>query len=225
MIKYKGVSVGEVSKVSPNFKQSNVYIQARIYPEYVNQIAISGSHFWVVKPSISLSGAENLDTLLGSYIQVTPGNGKTKTQFLLTDQSQGDKLTTYTLESITRGSVKVGTPILFREMEVGEVTDVRLGDLSDRVIFTIGINPDFSYLVRQNTVFWNVSGVNMSIGLSGAKVQAGTVDSILRGGIAFSSPDDEELQPQAKEKKSYLLYKTAEEDWPLWNAAIPNPNK
>ncbi|MGR6834059.1 MlaD family protein [Aliivibrio wodanis] len=225
LIKYKGVSVGEVSKVSPNFKQSNVYIQARIYPEYVNQIAISGSHFWVVKPSISLSGAENLDTLLGSYIQVIPGNGKTKTQFLLTDQSQGDKLTTYTLESITRGSVKVGTPILFREMEVGEVTDVRLGDLSDRVIFTIGINPDFSYLVRQNTVFWNVSGVNMSIGLSGAKVQAGTVDSILRGGIAFSTPDDEELQPQAKENKSYLLYKTAEEDWPLWNAAIPNPNK
>ena len=65
----------------------------------------------------------------------------------------------------------------------------------------------------------------MSIGLSGAKVQAGTVDSILRGGIAFSTPDDEELKPQAKENKSYLLYKAAEEDWPLWNAAIPNPNK
>ncbi|GGK29190.1 MlaD family protein [Aliivibrio fischeri] len=224
-IKYKGVSVGEVSKITPNFSSDNVYVQARIYPEYVDQIAVAGSHFWVVEPSISLAGAENLDTLLGSYIQVTPGSGKTKTQFTLSDQPQGDQFISYTLEALSRGSVKVGTPILFREIEVGEVTDVRLGDLSDRIIITIGIHSEFAYLVRENSVFWNVSGVNMSIGLSGAKVQAGTVDSILRGGIAFSTPDDETLKPQAKAHKSYLLHKTAEEDWALWNAAIPNPNK
>ncbi|OCH05314.1 MlaD family protein [Aliivibrio fischeri] len=224
-IKYKGVSVGEVSKITPNFSSDNVYVQARIYPEYVDQIAVAGSHFWVVEPSISLAGAENLDTLLGSYIQVTPGSGKAKTQFTLSDQPQGDQFISYTLEALSRGSVKVGTPILFREIEVGEVTDVRLGDLSDRIIITIGIHSEFAYLVRENSVFWNVSGVNMSIGLSGAKVQAGTVDSILRGGIAFSTPDDETLKPQAKAHKSYLLHKTAEEDWALWNAAIPNPNK
>ncbi|MUL02718.1 MCE family protein [Aliivibrio fischeri] len=224
-IKYKGVSVGEVSKITPNFSSDNVYVQARIYPEYVDQIAVAGSHFWVVEPSISLAGAENLDTLLGSYIQVTPGSGKAKTQFTLSDQPQGDQFISYTLEALSRGSVKVGTPILFREIEVGEVTDVRLGDLSDRIIITIGIHSEFAYLVRENSVFWNVSGVNMSIGLSGAKVQAGTVDSILRGGIAFSTPDDETLKPQAKANKSYLLHKTAEEDWALWNAAIPNPNK
>ncbi len=224
-IKYKGVSVGEVSKITPNFSSDNVYVQARIYPEYVDQIAVAGSHFWVVEPSISLAGAENLDTLLGSYIQVTPGLGKAKTQFTLSDQPQGDQFISYTLEALSRGSVKVGTPILFREIEVGEVTDVRLGDLSDRIIITIGIHSEFAYLVRENSVFWNVSGVNMSIGLSGAKVQAGTVDSILRGGIAFSTPDDETLKPQAKAHKSYLLHKTAEEDWALWNAAIPNPNK
>ncbi|TGA72254.1 MCE family protein [Aliivibrio fischeri] len=224
-IKYKGVSVGEVSKITPNFSSDNVYVQARIYPEYVDQIAVAGSHFWVVEPSISLAGAENLDTLLGSYIQVTPGSGKAKTQFTLSDQPQGDQFISYTLEALSRGSVKVGTPILFREIEVGEVTDVRLGDLSDRIIITIGIHSEFAYLVRENSVFWNVSGVNMSIGLSGAKVQAGTVDSILRGGIAFSTPDDETLKPQAKAHKSYLLHKTVEEDWALWNAAIPNPNK
>ncbi|MBP3141837.1 MlaD family protein [Aliivibrio fischeri] len=224
-IKYKGVSVGEVSKITPNFSSDNVYVQARIYPEYVDQIAVAGSHFWVIEPSISLAGAENLDTLLGSYIQVTPGSGKAKTQFTLSDQPQGDQFISYTLEALSRGSVKVGTPILFREIEVGEVTDVRLGDLSDRIIITIGIHSEFAYLVRENSVFWNVSGVNMSIGLSGAKVQAGTVDSILRGGIAFSTPDDETLKPQAKAHKSYLLHKTAEEDWALWNAAIPNPNK
>lgn len=225
LIKYRGVAVGEISKISPNFKKNNVNIQARVYPEYIDQIAVSNSHFWIVKPSIGLSGAENLDTLLGSYIQVTPGSGNSKTQFVLSEQPQGNTLITYTLESMTRGSVKVGTPLLFREMEVGEVIDVRLGDLSDRVIFTIGIEPDFSYLIRDNTMFWNVSGVNMSIGLSGAKVQAGTVDSILRGGIAFATPDDTALMPQAKANKSYLLHKVPEEDWVLWNAAIPNPNK
>lgn len=225
LIKYRGVAVGEISKISPNFKKNNVNIQARVYPEYIDQVAVSNSHFWIVKPSIGLSGAKNLDTLLGSYIQVTPGSGNIKTQFVLSEQPQENTLTTYTLESMTRGSVKVGTPLLFREMEVGEVINVRLGDLSDRIIFTIGIEPDFSYLIRENTKFWNVSGVNMSIGLSGAKVQAGTVDSILRGGIAFATPDDTALMPQAKANKSYLLHKAPEEDWVLWNAAIPNPNK
>ncbi|MFA0070508.1 MlaD family protein, partial [Vibrio breoganii] len=92
----------------------------------------------------------------------------------------------FQLQSETRGSVSEGTPILFRELEIGSVIDVQLGEFADRIISTIQIEPDYAYLIRANTVFWNVSGVDVSIGLSGANIKAGTVDSLLRGGITFS---------------------------------------
>ncbi len=47
----------------------------------------------------------------------------------------------FTLQSEQRGSVQVGTPVLYRQMEVGRVTDVRLGEFADRVVSTIKIKP------------------------------------------------------------------------------------
>jgi paraquat-inducible protein B len=109
-------------------------------------------------------------------------------------------------------------------MDVGRVTRVQLGNLADRVISTIEIEPEYSYLIRQNSVFWNVSGVDVSIGLSGADIKAGTFDSIVRGGITFSTPEQKQLMPAAKAGQSFYLYPRAEEGWKQWRTAIPQPN-
>lgn len=77
--------------------------------------------------------------------------------------------------------------------------DVRLGEFADRVITTIRIAPQYTYLLRQNSVFWNVSGLDMSIGITGANVKAGTFDSMLRGGITFATPEQKQLTPAAPE--------------------------
>jgi len=42
-------------------------------------------------------------------------------------------------------------------MEVGSVTDVQLGKFADRVVFSIEIQNEYAYLVRQNSLFWNAS--------------------------------------------------------------------
>ncbi|WP_045495282.1 MlaD family protein, partial [Vibrio hyugaensis] len=120
-------------------------------------------------------------------------------------------------------SVQVGTPILYRQMEVGQVTDVHLGEFADRVITQIEIQPEYAYLVRQNSVFWNVSGVDVSIGLGGANIKAGTIDSLVRGGIAFSTPEQSQIPPAAKKGHSFYLYPQAEESWLEWRTAIPKP--
>lgn len=54
---------------------------------------------------------------------------------------------------------------------MGRVTDVELGTFADRVISTIQIDPHYAYLVRSNSVFWNVSGLDVQIGLSGANIK------------------------------------------------------
>ncbi|MEZ8151538.1 MlaD family protein [Vibrio splendidus] len=222
-IKYQGVTVGEVTLVIPNFNKGGIEITARILPEYVDKIAVANSHFWLAEPEIGLNGIKNVSALLSKHINVDPGNGDRSTKFELSKGPVQPEGKIFQLQSETRGSVSEGTPILFRELEIGSVIDVQLGEFADRIISTIQIEPDYAYLIRANTVFWNVSGVDVSIGLSGANIKAGTVDSLLRGGITFSTPPTSELQPVASEDQSFYLYPQAEDEWKSWRTAIPRP--
>lgn len=222
-INYNGVKVGEVTLVVPNFKRKGVEIKARILPEYTDTIAVEGSYFWLPKAEVGLRGVKNIQNLLSQSISVSPGQGSTKSQFTLYANKQAAKGIEFTLQSESRGSVAIGTPILYREIEVGEVTDVRLGEFADRVVSTIVIQPEYAYLVRQNSVFWNTSGVDVSIGLSGANIKAGTFDSLVRGGITFSTPEQKQLEPIAQNGQTFFLYAQAEENWKAWRTAIPKP--
>lgn len=222
-IKYQGVTVGEVTLVAPLFKKKQVEVKARILPEFVSNIALAESHFWVVEPQVGLNGIKNLSSLVSQYINVEPGSGKPTYSFKLGSNPLEASGVSFSLQSETRGSIKVGTPVLYREMEVGKVTSVELGQFADRVISTIEVNNEYAYLVRNNSVFWNVSGLDVSIGLSGANIKAGTVDSLVRGGITFSTPEQKQLQPIAERDHSFYLHPKAEEDWKKWRTPIPKP--
>jgi paraquat-inducible protein B len=217
------VKVGEVTLVVPNFKQEHIDVTARILPEFVNDVAVKGSHFWLTEPEIGIGGVKNLGALVSKSISVEPGHGAEKFKFDLAKSQQAEKGVSFTLLSEQRGSGQVGTPILYRQMEVGSVTDVRLGEFADRIVTKIEIQPEYAYLVRQNSVFWNVSGVDVSIGITGANIKAGTFDSLVRGGIAFSTPEQSQIPPAAKDGQSFYLYPQADENWSKWRTAIPKP--
>lgn len=220
-LKYQGVPVGEVTLVTPDFKNEKVEIKARILPEYVKDIALNGTHFWLVQPELGLKGVKNIETLLSKYIDVEPSGNKRAFAFKLHMQSSQLQGKAFQLQSERRNSISVGTPLLYRDMEVGRVTDVALGAFADRIITTIQIDNQFEHLVRKNTVFWNVSGVDVSIGITGAKIKAGTVDSIVRGGIAFATPESSPLEGLAKEKSAFFLYEIAQPEWLEWRTPIP----
>lgn len=222
-INYNGVKVGEVTLVIPDFKLNRVEVKARILPEYTNTIAVAGSYFWLPKAQVGLSGVKNIQNLLAQSINVLPGNGKATYAFELNHQQPTINGITFTLQSESRGSITVGTPVLYREIEVGQVTNVQLGEFADRIISTIAIEPQYAYLVRQNSVFWNTSGVDVSIGITGANVRAGTIDSIVRGGITFATPEQKQLEPIARQGQSFYLYTKAEDSWRTWRTAIPKP--
>ncbi len=171
-IKYQGVVIGKVDNIEPNFEHNNVTIKARLFPQYAKVVARKDSYFWVVKPKISLNGSENLDSLLSSYIAVQPGKGLTSHTFKLGSAELFDAGKTFILESEERGSVSEGTPLLYRDIQVGQVIKVALGALADRVLITVQIEQKYRHLIRANSVFWNASGLNVDIGITGAKVKA-----------------------------------------------------
>ncbi|CAH0533463.1 Intermembrane transport protein YebT [Vibrio stylophorae] len=220
-IRYKGIQIGEVMAINPNLGKQNVFVEAMLYPEFSQKFSQSGSRFWSVTPKIGLTKTENLDALLASYIDAIPGNGKTVTQFHLSTPPSLPGALRIVLEANQRGSVSAGTPVLYRDMEIGQVRDVRLGALADRVLFDLEIEPQYTYLIRRNSRFWNQSGIDVELGLSGANIKTGSLDSLVRGGIAIATPENQPLQNKATRGQHFALEDKAPVDWQKWHLAIP----
>lgn len=223
-IKYQGIHVGEIVKVTPNFQQQNTQLMARIQAEYASEINRTNSQFWVTQPKFSLDGNAQLDSLLTKTIEVRPGKGAPQHHFTLIRHANAGQGVTFILQSETQGSLRVGAPVLYRGMSVGEVSEIQLGALADRVMFSIEIEADYAYLVRENSVFWNASGVDIQLGLSGAAIKTGTIDSLLRGGIQFATPTHKNLASIAPAQHAFYLHAQAPQDWQQWKTLIPNPS-
>ncbi len=106
--------------------------------------------------------------------------------------------------------------MLFRGLEVGTVTGMTLGTLSDRVMIAMRISKRYQHRVRNNSVFWLASGYSLDFGLTGGVVKTGTFNQFIRGGIAFATPPGTPLAPKAREGKHFLLQESEPKEWREW---------
>ncbi|MEH2920348.1 MlaD family protein [Samsonia erythrinae] len=225
-IRYLGIDIGQLDSLKLSEQRSEVLVQAVLYPEYVRNFARSGTRFSVVTPEISAAGVNHLETLFQPYINVEPGNGRVTRSFELqqatiSDSRYQDGLN-ISVDAPEAGALQVGTPVLFRGIEVGTVTGLSLGVLSDRVAVALRISKRYQHLVRDNSVFWLASGYNLEFGLTGGVVKSGTFQQFIRGGIAFATPPSTPLAPTAQEGKHFLLRNEEPKEWRQWGTAIPN---
>jgi hypothetical protein len=91
----------------------------------------------------------------------------------------------------------------------------------------LSIDYRYNELVRANTVFWNASGITAHLGLSGLQIQTESLASLLKGGVAFATPN----QPGGlvAEGSVFKLYDELNDDWLAWSPDIwigpgKNPN-
>ena len=224
-IRYLGIDVGQVETLKLSPQNSSVLAQAVLYPEYVQAFARVGTQFSVVTPEISAAGVEHLETLLQPYINVAPGKGAMTHNFELqqatiTDSRYLDGLN-IVVDTPQAGSLQVGTPVLFRGIEVGTVTGLALGPMADRVYVSLRISKQYQHLVRENSIFWLASGYDLKFGLTGGVVKSGTFQQFVRGGIAFATPPTTPLAPKARGGKHFLLNNEAPKDEHDWGTAVP----
>ena len=227
-IRYRGLEVGRVEQVELSRDLSGVVLKARL-TRAQESLAREGTRFWVVKAQLGLGGAENLGTLVsGPYIEVLPRDkaGAPKARFTLLDQAPNRLLEAeglrLTLSSARRGSLKAGVPVTYREVQVGKVTSFELGETGDRVLIHILIEPRYAPLVRTGSRFWNTSGVGVEAGLfKGVKVRTESVETILAGGVAFATPDNAQMGPEAKPGQTFALFDDVQDDWLQWAPKIP----
>ena len=226
-IKYHGITVGKVDSVTFGPSLEKVFLSAHL-DRTVGVMASEGTRFWVVKPEFGLSKVSHLGTLItGSYIAVLPAKkkGKPKSEFIGQRKPPLEKLVEWGLNIILTadqlGSIKVGDKVYYREIVVGEVSSYELADTADHVRIYLNIQRRYTLLVRENSVFWNASGIGVDFGLfSGLEIQTESLESMMSGGIAFATPDNEDMGKQVNENAVFPLHSEVDEHWKKWKPRI-----
>jgi len=195
-IKFRDVVVGTVTGIRLSDSGENVLVDAELDKD-AEGLASEGSQFWVVKPTIGLSGVSGLATLLsGVYINVDSSQPRRKkadkTKFVGLEQAPpiaSDRPgSRFRLRAPTLGSLGPGAPIYFLRIPVGVVTDYKLDEGSNTgVDINVFIHAPYDKFVNGNTRFWDESGVYVNIGADGLTVSTESLVSILAGGLAFST--------------------------------------
>lgn len=188
---YQGINVGTVSALGLDEDLNGVNATLDLHSE-IEPLIRENTKFWLVKPQISLSGISGLDTLVaGNYISFQPGSGQPARQFTALLEppafADGDAGLRLTLQAAELGSLSVGAPVLYQQVDVGDVDGYSLTE--NGVDITLHIDPRYTHLVSSNSRFWNHSGVKMKAGRQGLQLDTGSLASVLAGGVAFDNPE------------------------------------
>ena len=192
-IKYKDVTIGQVTTVQLSEDYTGVVIQAKI-AKHAAALLVEDTKFWIVSPRASLSGISGLGTLLsGNYIGMQVGKSTTRRRSFtgldvpptITDQPGRQ----FMLRAASLGSVGIGAPIYYRSLSAGQVAGYSLAADGKSIDITVFVNAPYDKYVTARTRFWNASGIDVSAGADGVKVHTESLVAVLAGGLAFDSPD------------------------------------
>jgi paraquat-inducible protein B len=192
---YRGVQVGVVEAVALDTGLGHVNVRARL-DKPASGLAREGSQFWIVEPRVSIDQITGLDTLLsGSYIQVAAGGGPEATRFVGLAAPpavpSGEQVLALVLEADDANLLQIGDPVAYRGVQVGTVTGVTLPEQGPRIRIDVAIEAAHALLVRSNSSFWLASGIHADLSLLHPSIDVGSLDSLIRGGISFATPEPE----------------------------------
>ena len=208
-LKYRDVDVGEVRAVGFSRDRSNVLITAEL-THGTEPWMVQDTRFWIVEPHVTLGEVSGLETLLsGAYIAIDVGTSPN-------ERLEFDGLPTAPLvKGGTAGraylaradrALRIGTPIFFRSLEVGQVTASDLDRDGGQVSIGMFVRAPYDRYVTTTTRFWDASGIRGSIDANGARVETESLMTILLGGIAFEPSAERTEAPPAPPDHVFVIF-------------------
>ncbi len=229
---FKKMKVGEIIAYDLGAAGKHIEVEIFIYEQYANLVHF-GSVFWKIggiKLDAGLARGIKVDTgTLSSLIAggVAFGDGDLTKQGKNTAQEETSFVLYESYHEVTEAipSLKpkgrylkirakdgkylsVGSPVLFKYIEVGEITAISLVEGQQEILLEVFIEEKYEYLLQATSRFYNVSGFSVNGDLGGIKITTGSVKSILMGGIAFLNPDPKGVGVAST---PYSLYKDRQE--------------
>ncbi|HHW7570126.1 TPA: MlaD family protein [Mannheimia haemolytica] len=180
-----------------------------IDPSYENLLR-SQTKILLKEPKFSLN-TEQLtkvgELLRGVYFEVHPGEGEPQSEFVV--QNEADyllslpNLLNFSLIAPQAYGVDTNQGIYYSDVQIGEIVKRSLE--LDKVRFDVIIYPPYRNLIGSNSKFVAISNIDMSVGLDGLRVHAGSPSEWLKGGVRLINGKND-----GSPKKQYALYKDIE---------------
>jgi paraquat-inducible protein B len=211
-LKYKDMVFGTVKSLELSPDQTHVVMTVATTRQ-AEPLLTEGTIFWVVKPRLFAGNVSGVETLLsGSYIGMLPAAkaGKSERDFVGREDPPvlGTHVPgrTFLLRSKRIGAVSVGSPIFFRDLNVGEVLGWDIADMAEYVTIHAFVRAPYDTYVHDQTRFWNASGVSIKLGGTGVEVQMESLKALLLGGVAFETPAAEIHTAETPENHEFPLF-------------------
>src|SRR5262249_5493285 len=146
---------------------AKVQVTAKI-AKHAAGLMVADAKFWVVEPRINLSGVSGLSTLLsGNYIGFEAGKSdESERKFVgLADPPfvPGQRGRRFILKADTMGSLGIGAPIYYRQLNVGQIAAYNLSNDGKSVEISAFVQSPYDKYVTRETRFWNASGIDISL--------------------------------------------------------------
>ncbi len=212
----RSVTVGTVTKIRLAENLKGVLVTMQMTSE-ATRLLTKDAQIWIVRPRYGASGISGLSTLVsGSYVELEPGLSKEpRREFVGLEQppvtAKGVPGLHITLITDEAGGIAPGSPIVYKGLGAGKIETRIFHPESGKVEFGAFISAEYANLVRVNTKFWNVSGIDVQVGANGLHLHAGTLESLLLGGITFGQPDGSTSAPPVGDGGSFILYDSVDD--------------
>ena len=194
-LKYKDVEIGTVSALTLSSERSHVIVTARMQKQ-AQPLLNADTKFWVVRPRVSASSVSGLGTLFsGAYIGVDAGSStEARREFVGLEVPpvvlSGRPGTPFLLKSENLGSLDIGSPVYFRQVQVGQVIAFEIDADGRGTTIRIFVNAPYDRFVKARSRFWVASGIDASFDAGGFRLDTESLVSMLVGGISFRTPPD-----------------------------------
>ena len=223
-VRHRGIAVGEVTFVDLNESAEAVLVGVRLVGA-AKAFAQAGTQFWIERPRLDVTEIRGLDTLLGGrYLAIQPSSTTSTPQRDFIGLAEPPPLPRRNgsleieLDAGDRSGLVRGAPVTYRGLEVGRIANVGLSNDGATVRIQVVIEAEYAELVRDNSKWWSISGMQFDLGLQGMKLSIDSLSAWLRGGVAFATPD----QPGARVVTGYrfTLAEKPDRDWLGWQPRI-----
>lgn len=221
-VKHKAVELGTVESIHLSDDMSHVTVRVRMRLDAGRRLTTQ-TQFWVVRPRLTAGNISGLETLVsGSYIEMDPGTPNAPARYAFTGLEEPPGIRsdepgrTYLLKTDQLGSLGPGSPVFYRDVQVGEVLNFDRPGLDGGITLHVFIRSPYDGYVHDGSRFWNTSGIQVNLGAQGLQVKVASLQAALSGAVAFDTPPPARSAPVAANNTTFSLY--ADED--AANAAV-----
>ena len=215
-IKYKDVTVGKVQHIQLSEDLSQVLVTAEMNRD-VEAHLTENTLFWVVRARVAVGEVSGISTLLtGAYIGMSPGTGdKIVYRFKGREQPPAVSRDTpgrkFVLRADQLGSLDIGSPVYYRQVKVGRVTNVTMAKDGTGVFLDIFVDAPYDNQVKSSSRFYNASGLKVNISADGVRIDTPSLASLLVGGVSFYTPGNVKTNVAAAVNQTFTLYENRDE--------------